>query len=152
MYVKKRRSTRRSRPWTKHLSSRIESVQVSNSLLHQRITEVSFGIGRDTLVGSTALIAVFTSKQQYWIANVGDSRAVLVHSDGSTIQLTTDHKPNLPAEKERIMNLGGKIREDRVEGILSMSRAIGNSYLKRYVTATPEVRTILFCPQLITHE
>ena len=42
-------------------------------------------------------------------ANVGDSRAVLSHS-GKAVDLTTDHKPNNPSERERIEALGGKIK------------------------------------------
>ena len=42
-------------------------------------------------------------------ANVGDSRAVLSRH-GQAVELTEDHKPNLPSELERIERLGGSVQ------------------------------------------
>jgi serine/threonine protein phosphatase PrpC len=45
-----------------------------------------------------------------YIANVGDSRAVMSKNGGKDIvELTTDHKPNHPNEKKRITESGGKV-------------------------------------------
>ncbi|GFH44256.1 hypothetical protein CTEN210_00730 [Chaetoceros tenuissimus] len=41
-------------------------------------------------------------------ANVGDSRAVLCRN-GEAIEITKDHKPNDPDERERIESLGGRV-------------------------------------------
>jgi len=41
-------------------------------------------------------------------ANLGDSRAVLCRS-GKAVDLTQDHKPDLPAEKQRVEALGGRV-------------------------------------------
>lgn len=41
-------------------------------------------------------------------ANVGDSRAILSRA-GRAIDLTRDHKPNDPKERQRIESLGGKV-------------------------------------------
>ncbi len=43
-----------------------------------------------------------------WVANAGDSRTVLVKQE-SVVQVTTDHKPNEPNEKARILAAGGSI-------------------------------------------
>ena len=43
-----------------------------------------------------------------WVANAGDSRTILVKQD-SVVQITTDHKPNEPNEKARILQAGGSI-------------------------------------------
>jgi serine/threonine protein phosphatase PrpC len=40
--------------------------------------------------------------------------------------LSRDHKPDLPAERERIMNAGGFVVAGRVNGSLNLSRAIGS--------------------------
>jgi protein phosphatase 1G len=39
--------------------------------------------------------------------------------------LSTDHKPNLEIEKERILKAGGFIQYGRVNGSLNLARAIG---------------------------
>ncbi len=45
---------------------------------------------------------------EIWVANAGDSRTVLVKQE-AVIQVTTDHKPNEPSEKARILAAGGSI-------------------------------------------
>jgi len=48
------------------------------------------------------------------LVNVGDCRAIVVRNDGSFEKLTQDHRLTMPAERERIRKLGGKIVNDRV--------------------------------------
>ena len=43
-----------------------------------------------------------------WIANTGDSRAVMSSSSGATYtQISNDHKPSEDSEKLRILKAGG---------------------------------------------
>ncbi|PKA46113.1 putative protein phosphatase 2C 9 [Apostasia shenzhenica] len=91
-------------------------------------------------VGSTAVVAVVTANHIV-IANCGDSRAVLCRK-GAAIPLSMDHKPDRPDELQRIEAAGGRVifwDGPRVLGVLAMSRAIGDGYLKPYVTAEPDV-------------
>merc|ERR1719282_1467643 len=46
-----------------------------------------------------------------FLANIGDSRAVLGKVDGKAVRLTVDHKPNLASEKKRIELEGGSVVE-----------------------------------------
>lgn len=67
--------------------------------------------------GSCAVVSLIVGKINIvildnicYIANVGDSRAVLSLDGGKdVIQLTNDHKPNDPLEKKRIIEAGGKV-------------------------------------------
>ncbi|XP_073123432.1 protein phosphatase 2C 37-like [Henckelia pumila] len=91
-------------------------------------------------VGSTAVVAVLTP-DKIVVSNCGDSRAVLCRN-GVAIPLSTDHKPDRPDELSRIQESGGRVifwDGPRVFGVLAMSRAIGDSYLKPYVISEPEV-------------
>ncbi|XP_059298699.1 probable protein phosphatase 2C 24 [Lycium ferocissimum] len=91
-------------------------------------------------VGSTAVVALVTPNKII-VSNCGDSRAVLCRN-GVAIPLSTDHKPDRPDELNRIEEAGGRViywDGPRVLGVLAMSRAIGDSYLKPYVTSEPEV-------------
>ncbi|XP_076890877.1 putative protein phosphatase 2C 24 isoform X1 [Bidens hawaiensis] len=91
-------------------------------------------------VGSTAVVAVVTP-DKIVIANCGDSRAVLCRN-GKAVPLSNDHKPDRPDELNRIQDAGGRVLYwdgARVCGVLAMSRAIGDNYLKPYVTCEPEV-------------
>ena len=105
-------------------------------------------------VGSTATM-VALDNSSIWSINVGDSRAVLCRS-GKAIDLSIDHKPNMPNEKERIQNLGGRVKwygwedEDgepvatmgawRINGNLACSRSFGDRLEAPYVIAEPDVR------------
>ncbi|ETV71394.1 hypothetical protein H257_13288, partial [Aphanomyces astaci] len=91
--------------------------------------------------GTTA-IAVVVRGDTIYVANVGDSRAVLIKKSGDAVPLSSDHKPNRPDERERVTNMGGHVifwGVWRVEGILAVSRAIGDRMLKPYVIAEPEL-------------
>ncbi|PON50754.1 Protein phosphatase 2C [Parasponia andersonii] len=91
-------------------------------------------------VGSTAVVAVVTT-EKIVVANCGDSRAVLCRN-GKPVPLSFDHKPDRPDELNRIQAAGGRViywDGPRVLGVLAMSRAIGDNYLKPYVSCEPEV-------------
>ncbi|EFJ26555.1 hypothetical protein SELMODRAFT_36694, partial [Selaginella moellendorffii] len=93
--------------------------------------------------GSTACVAVVTDEFMV-VANVGDSRAIACVRDGGeklvAKALTSDHHPELPAEKHRIEAAGGVVRFGVIDGHFPMSRAIGDLPLKNHgVIATPDV-------------
>jgi protein phosphatase 2C family protein 2/3 len=78
--------------------------------------------------GTTALAAVIWGSTLY-VANAGDSRAVLSRH-GKAIELTRDHKPHEPSERQRIELCGGYVcSEGRLCGELAVARAIGDFHL-----------------------
>ncbi|KAL1535584.1 protein-serine/threonine phosphatase [Salvia divinorum] len=114
-------------------SSGLASTSDSNCRCEMRTPQ------RDS-VGSTAVVAV-VSPEKIVVSNCGDSRAVLCRN-GVAIPLSVDHKPDRPDELRRIEEAGGRViywDGPRVLGVLAMSRAIGDSYLKPYVIPEPEV-------------
>lgn len=107
-------------------------------------------------IGATAVLAI-VRPDRIVVANVGDSRAVLCRG-GRVEDLSEDHKPNMPRERERIARAGGvvevqhfgPITQYRVNGGLNLSRSIGDLAYKRnrdlpppdqLISATPDVRT-----------
>jgi len=92
--------------------------------------------------GSTACAATLVGGRRIVCANAGDSRAIVVRRDGTVVRLSRDHKPGMPDETRRISELGGRViywGRWRVEGLLAVSRSVGDASLKPYVTAEPEV-------------
>jgi len=91
--------------------------------------------------GSTAIVVVKTATNLI-IANAGDCRAVLYN--GSAVALSIDHKAGINEfETKRIEKLGGSVENKygtwRVQGVLAVTRAIGDRALKQWVTSEPEV-------------
>eukprot|EP00349_Pseudokeronopsis_sp_Brazil_P001236 CAMPEP_0202956384 /NCGR_PEP_ID=MMETSP1396-20130829/887_1 /ASSEMBLY_ACC=CAM_ASM_000872 /TAXON_ID= /ORGANISM="Pseudokeronopsis sp., Strain Brazil" /LENGTH=214 /DNA_ID=CAMNT_0049673365 /DNA_START=18 /DNA_END=662 /DNA_ORIENTATION=+ len=74
--------------------------------------------------GCTACVALITDTEII-CANSGDSRCVLSDS-GKAIELSTDHKPDLSTEKARIEKAGGFVEDNRVKGVLNLSRSLGD--------------------------
>eukprot|EP00484_Ammonia_sp_Unknown_P022067 CAMPEP_0197037662 /NCGR_PEP_ID=MMETSP1384-20130603/14807_1 /TAXON_ID=29189 /ORGANISM="Ammonia sp." /LENGTH=770 /DNA_ID=CAMNT_0042467991 /DNA_START=141 /DNA_END=2453 /DNA_ORIENTATION=+ len=61
-------------------------------------------------------------------------------------ELTTDHKPTLEAERQRIEKAGGFIKFNRVDGDLALSRAIGDTKYKRNAALSHEEQKISCVP------
>ena len=85
------------------------------------------------------------------IANVGDSRCVVIGVDGRIRYVTSDHKPENEGESRRIRAAGGSVSYNRVDGELAMSRAMGDFAYKgqshlgvqqQKVIALPDIHTI----------
>lgn len=93
--------------------------------------------------GTTAVCA-FISNENVYIANCGDSRAVLCRN-GVPVFSTEDHKPFLMSEKRRIVNAGGSVMCQRVNGSLAVSRALGDYDYKN-------VSELGQCEQLVSPE
>ncbi len=82
-------------------------------------------------------------------AAAGDSRCVLVQRTGQVVELSHDHKPNIPSERQRIESAGGSVvfwGVWRTEGVLAVSRSIGDYRFKRYVVGDPDVLSHVVTP------
>jgi len=69
-------------------------------------------------------------------ANAGDSRAVLCR-DGKAIGLTVDHKATNQEEADRVVAAGGFIKNERINGLIAISRALGDHCMKMFITSEP---------------
>ncbi|KAI8123228.1 hypothetical protein FF38_11666 [Lucilia cuprina] len=107
----------------------------------RKLPELHINAGK---CGGTTAVCAFVSPTQMYIANCGDSRAVLCRQ-GSPVFATQDHKPILPVEKERICNAGGSVMIKRVNGTLAVSRALGDYDFKN-------VKEKGQCEQLVSPE
>lgn len=86
--------------------------------------------------GSTAAV-VFMVNNALWAANVGDTEILLgKNTDNDNYQnrykiLSLKHKPDDPSEEERIKDAQGYVAFGRVCGMLAVSRAFGDAFLKQ---------------------
>jgi serine/threonine protein phosphatase PrpC len=120
----------------------------SFDILHQQFLEVAAASPGGVMdqSGTTATVLYVTS-EAILVANVGDSRAVLSIQGSSgpmkPLELTVDHTPVLKEERQRIEMLGGHVAAnggiDRVNGVLAISRSIGDSGLAHLLSRVPHV-------------
>ncbi len=97
----------------------------ADQLLEQKIR-----LPRDRDSGCTLAMALFHPVHRYLVfVTVGDSRCVFRNKYASLVT-TRDHKPESKDEKKRIEAAGGTVVQKRVDGILAMSRAMGDFALK----------------------
>jgi len=122
--------------------------------------------GIDYSNSGTCAIAVFLIKNKSYICNLGDSRAVLYRvtpKERLAIELSYDHKPTRPDEKERILKSGGKVEklihdnqpvgpyrvwlDDEGPGI-AMTRTLGDLQAKKIgLISEPEIESLELHPQ-----
>ena len=141
----------------KELSSNKSSSALSSDTFFAELIKESFlNIDRSIFeeaktnaqknAGTTACVCIY-DENKFVTGWAGDSRVVLCRK-GRAIPLTThDHKPNLKNEKKRIEENGGHVMNGRVNGILAVSRALGDFNFKDtnkppnkfLVSASPEI-------------
>nr|AAC36698.1 protein phosphatase-2C [Mesembryanthemum crystallinum] len=100
-----------------------------------------------TSSGTTALTALVLGRLLL-VANAGDCRAVLCRK-GEAIDMSQDHRPTYPSEKRRVEELGGYVDDGYLNGVLSVSRALGDWDMKlpkgsaSPLISEPELRQII---------
>jgi protein phosphatase 1L len=110
-------------------------------ILRESYTEVDRFISFRGIRGGAAAATLHILRESFMAANTGDSRVVIGVRNGART-LTLDHKPDVAEERARIESLGGMITwagVPRVMGFLAMSRALGDTELKPYVTPEPRI-------------
>ncbi|XP_058770325.1 probable protein phosphatase 2C 49 [Vicia villosa] len=82
----------------------------------------------NTSSGTTALTAMIFGRL-LMVANAGDCRAVLSRK-GEAIDMSQDHRPIYPLERRRVEELGGYVEDGYLNGVLSVTRALGDWDMK----------------------
>lgn len=80
-------------------------------------------------------------KRVLYTANVGDSRLVLCRN-GLAVRLSYDHKGSDKNELNRVLQSGGLMMKNRVNGVLAVTRALGDLYLKNLIIGRPYTTAI----------
>ncbi|KAK9055879.1 hypothetical protein SSX86_026966 [Deinandra increscens subsp. villosa] len=128
--------------------SQAEEVEDS---LRKAFLSADFALAEDpgvsTSSGTTALTALILGRLLV-VANAGDCRAVLCRK-GKAINMSQDHRPNQPSERKRVEELGGFVDDGYLNGVLSVSRALGDWDMKlprgsaSPLTSEPEIQQIV---------
>ena len=87
-----------------------------------------------------------TRQRVLYTANVGDARIILCRA-GKALRLSYDHKGSDENEGRRIANAGGLILNNRVNGVLAVTRALGDAYMKDLVTGHPYTTETVIQPE-----
>jgi len=108
------------------------------------LTDKQMGETQIQFSGTTsisALVRNHAGKRMLYSANAGDARAVLCRN-GKAERLSYDHKGSDEGETKRIVDAGGFVVMNRVNGILAVTRSLGDHAMKDYVIGEPYLTTI----------
>lgn len=124
------------------------------SLFKNLSSSINSSLSFNGMESGSTVVMTFVSNDKIICANCGDSRAILISEDeNKIIALSRDHKPELPDEKKRILESGGRV--DKIYGMgpfrvwfkdadypgLAMSRSIGDGYAHKVgVSDIPEIK------------
>ncbi|CAD6197539.1 unnamed protein product [Caenorhabditis auriculariae] len=95
----------------------------------------------------TTITTMLVLNNVLYVANLGDSKAVVARTrpDGtlSAICLTVDHNPTVFEERMRIQKTGATVKDGRVNGVIEVSRSIGDGPFKSLgVTCLPDMKKL----------
>ena len=127
--------------WAKEFEKPLKDRRNECELLREAYLSVDAHLVETDVKSGTTAANLYIIGDRLLVANAGDTRVIIGTGNGFSL-LTKDHKPDLPEERARIESLGGRVISygvPRVEGILAMSRALGDTGLKPYVTSEPRI-------------
>jgi protein phosphatase PTC1 len=96
--------------------------------------------------GFTVVTPPLASRRVLYSANAGDARGVLCRA-GKAVRLTYDHKGSDKQEAKRIMDAGGFVMSGRVNGVLAVTRSLGDSSMKEFVVGSPYTTETELCEE-----
>ncbi|CDY37787.1 BnaC04g00380D [Brassica napus] len=124
--------------------------QTSESSLRNAFLQADLALSEDRSInpssGTTALTALVFGRH-LMVANAGDCRAVLCRN-GEAIDMSQDHRPIYLPERSRVESCGGFVDDGYLNGILSVTRALGDWDMKlprgsrSPLIAEPEIKQI----------
>ena len=140
------------------LPAYLQSHEITANLFTDCIASVENSLKMckfDVAYSGSTLVLCCIHKSRLFSVNVGDSRAVLGkkgYIKWDFVQLTRDHKPDLPDESARIRNCGGRVAASNNVGParvwmmeknspgLAMSRSLGDTVVHQIgVSSEPEI-------------
>ncbi|XP_010551103.1 PREDICTED: probable protein phosphatase 2C 13 [Tarenaya hassleriana] len=80
--------------------------------------------------GTTSLTALVIG-QHLLVANTGDCRAVLSRK-GVAVEMSFDHRSTFEPERKRVQDLGGYFEDGYLNGVLAITRALGDWEMKKF--------------------
>lgn len=86
------------------------------------------------------------TRRVLYSANAGDARGVLCRA-GKAVRLTYDHKGSDKQEAKRITDAGGFVMSGRVNGVLAVTRSLGDSSMKEFVVGAPYTTETELCDE-----
>jgi protein phosphatase len=101
--------------------------------------------------GTWVIVHQEGTKYKLQVGNVGDSRVLVGRRGGVLEAMTTDHKPEQPAERRRIEECGGHVENNRVDGSLAVSRAFGDADYKRTAPLSDQLKQKVIALADLTH-
>jgi protein phosphatase PTC2/3 len=119
---------------------------------------------KEELFGGTTGVFALISTELVVVANVGDSRCILVQDEGeknslaSTVTpLSFDHKPANPVEFQRVTNAGLELANMKFivldeKDRMTVSRAFGDFEYKANDKLGPEGQAVSCIPDVIVHQ
>ena len=129
------------------------NIEENNNINYKKYNSENKEINKDNFIanemGTTANIMLIKDGYIY-IANVGDSLSVM-YKNGKAYNLNKEHQIIIETEKDRVIKSGATISGYRINGMLNLTRALGdlkfksNPNLKLYeqsVIAVPEITKI----------
>eukprot|EP01084_Bolivina_argentea_P029854 55386_1 len=130
---------------TKYLLSET-TVDSAFNLCISELDERAIEYSKDASGSTCCIILIDNIKYDLFCCNVGDSRSILINKNCTKHkQLSIEHKPEYPIEKQRIENANGWVTFGRVCGILAVSRSLGDKDFKY------EIENLIISKPDITH-
>ncbi|KAJ4483428.1 phosphatase 2C-like domain-containing protein [Lentinula aciculospora] len=119
---------------------------ISGAISPRRKSQSTTLSRKDSKETKTVRIPPENSRRVLYCANAGDARGVLCRA-GKAIRLTYDHKGSDKQEAKRITDAGGFVMGGRVNGVLAVTRSLGDSSMKDFVVGAPYTTETELCDE-----
>ncbi|CUA72939.1 protein phosphatase [Rhizoctonia solani] len=121
---------------TFHSVDRELSEMAAQGATHSGCTAVTAFLRLEDAEGKPVSDPHTPARRVLYTANAGDARGVLCRG-GKAVRLTYDHKGSDKQEAKRIVDAGGFVLNNRVNGVLAVTRSLGDSAMKEFVVGSP---------------